>query len=131
MAKMALSHGFQVSENRSVRKQETSLMSAWSCSNYSEVSLMSFLTQTDLVYTIGESAALGAAGVVLWGDMSYASSRVSISTHFGMFLKIRLNLREPFQTSKSEIPQIYLGSNLTIYTLTRAQHWPYFLSRPA
>lgn len=34
------------------------------------------LFQTDLVNTIGESAALGAAGVVLWGSMQYASSKV-------------------------------------------------------
>jgi len=34
------------------------------------------LLQTDLVNTIGESAALGAAGVVLWGSMQYASSKV-------------------------------------------------------
>lgn len=32
--------------------------------------------QRDLVNTIGESAALGAAGVVLWGSMQYASSKV-------------------------------------------------------
>lgn len=35
------------------------------------------LTERDLVSTIGESAALGAAGVVLWGSMQYASSKVS------------------------------------------------------
>lgn len=35
-----------------------------------------FLFQRDLVNTIGESAALGAAGVVLWGSMQYASSKV-------------------------------------------------------
>ncbi|KAH0616553.1 hypothetical protein JD844_027748 [Phrynosoma platyrhinos] len=32
------------------------------------------LTEIDLVHTIGESAALGAAGVVLWGSMQYAST---------------------------------------------------------
>ncbi|XP_005305767.1 hyaluronidase-1-like [Chrysemys picta bellii] len=37
------------------------------------------LTETDLVNTIGESAALGAAGVVLWGSMQYASSKESCS----------------------------------------------------
>uniref|UniRef100_A0A663F133 Hyaluronidase n=1 Tax=Aquila chrysaetos chrysaetos TaxID=223781 RepID=A0A663F133_AQUCH len=36
--------------------------------------------ETDLVNTIGESAALGAAGVVLWGSMQYASSKESCST---------------------------------------------------
>ncbi|KAJ6667690.1 hypothetical protein lerEdw1_016011 [Lerista edwardsae] len=33
-----------------------------------------YLTESDLVYTIGESAGLGAAGVVLWGDISYSHS---------------------------------------------------------
>ncbi|KAM4582222.1 hyaluronidase-2 [Fundulus diaphanus] len=32
------------------------------------------LTETDLVSTIGESVAVGAAGVIFWGDTSYASS---------------------------------------------------------
>ncbi|XP_066489753.1 hyaluronidase-1-like [Tiliqua scincoides] len=32
------------------------------------------LTEEDLVHTIGESAALGAAGVVLWGSLQYAKS---------------------------------------------------------
>uniref|UniRef100_A0A8C9MK83 Hyaluronidase n=1 Tax=Serinus canaria TaxID=9135 RepID=A0A8C9MK83_SERCA len=38
------------------------------------------LFQRDLVSTIGESAALGAAGVVLWGSMQYASSKESCLT---------------------------------------------------
>lgn len=37
------------------------------------------LTETDLVSTIGESVALGAAGIILWGDAAYASSRTSCS----------------------------------------------------
>lgn len=37
------------------------------------------LTETDLVYTIGESVALGAAGIILWGDVAYASSKNSCS----------------------------------------------------
>ncbi|XP_061864696.1 hyaluronidase-3 isoform X2 [Colius striatus] len=41
--------------------------------------------QADLVHTIGESAALGAAGLVLWGDMSYSRSAVSAAPgHVGM-----------------------------------------------
>lgn len=36
--------------------------------------------QADLEHTIGESAALGTAGVVLWGDMSYSQSAVSVAT---------------------------------------------------
>ncbi|XP_072203319.1 hyaluronidase-3 isoform X1 [Excalfactoria chinensis] len=39
-----------------------------------------FLEPADLEHTIGESAALGAAGVVLWGDMSYSQSAVSVAT---------------------------------------------------
>ncbi|KAM4748884.1 hyaluronidase-like [Rhinophrynus dorsalis] len=35
------------------------------------------LSEEDLVHTIGESAALGAAGVVLWGGMQYASTKES------------------------------------------------------
>ncbi|KAJ8269141.1 hypothetical protein COCON_G00117480 [Conger conger] len=33
------------------------------------------LSERDLVHTIGESAALGAAGVVLWGSSEYAKSQ--------------------------------------------------------
>ena len=36
------------------------------------------LLQTDLVSTVGESVALGAAGIIMWGDALYASSRVSV-----------------------------------------------------
>lgn len=39
-----------------------------------------FLEPADLEHTIGESAALGAAGVVLWGDMSYSRSAESCSS---------------------------------------------------
>lgn len=35
---------------------------------------MTLLTERDLVSTIGESVAIGAAGVIFWGDTSYASS---------------------------------------------------------
>ncbi|XP_051567922.1 hyaluronidase-2-like [Myxocyprinus asiaticus] len=38
---------------------------------------LELLTETDLVSSIGESVALGAAGIILWGDASYASSNVS------------------------------------------------------
>ncbi|XP_060898847.1 hyaluronidase-2 [Labrus mixtus] len=41
------------------------------------ISQMTFLTEMDLVSTIGESVALGAAGVVFWGDTSYASSQAN------------------------------------------------------
>ncbi|KAM7402165.1 hypothetical protein PAMP_017430 [Pampus punctatissimus] len=44
------------------------------------ISQMTQLTETDLVSTIGESVALGAAGIIFWGDTSYASSHVSCSS---------------------------------------------------
>ncbi|XP_047440205.1 hyaluronidase-2 [Mugil cephalus] len=44
------------------------------------LSQMTLLTETDLVSTIGESVALGAAGVIFWGDTSYANSNASCST---------------------------------------------------
>nr|XP_030723096.1 hyaluronidase-2 isoform X1 [Globicephala melas]XP_030723097.1 hyaluronidase-2 isoform X1 [Globicephala melas] len=36
------------------------------------------LSEMDLISTIGESAALGAAGVILWGDAGYTTSMVSL-----------------------------------------------------
>ncbi|XP_030062545.1 hyaluronidase-like [Microcaecilia unicolor] len=33
------------------------------------------LTQVDLIYTIGQTAALGAQGVVLWGDVDYSRNK--------------------------------------------------------
>ncbi|KAM6248187.1 hyaluronidase-3 isoform 2-T2 [Spheniscus humboldti] len=46
-----------------------------------------FLELADLVHTIGESAALGAAGLVLWGDVSYSRSAESCASlrHYLMF----------------------------------------------
>ncbi|XP_068451285.1 hyaluronidase-2 isoform X2 [Clinocottus analis] len=37
------------------------------------------LTETDLVFTIGECVALGAAGIIMWGDAAYSNSRKSCS----------------------------------------------------
>ena len=34
--------------------------------------------QKDLIHTIGESAALGAAGFVIWGDLNLTSSKVGV-----------------------------------------------------
>nr|XP_046253627.1 hyaluronidase-3 [Scatophagus argus]XP_046253628.1 hyaluronidase-3 [Scatophagus argus]XP_046253629.1 hyaluronidase-3 [Scatophagus argus] len=36
---------------------------------------LTFLNKTDLEHTLGESAALGAAGVVLWGELKFAKSK--------------------------------------------------------
>lgn len=37
------------------------------------------LTETDLVSTIGESVALGAAGIIMWGDIAYAHNKTTCS----------------------------------------------------
>ncbi|XP_041748710.1 hyaluronidase-2 [Coregonus clupeaformis] len=42
--------------------------------------VLELLTETDLVSTIGESVALGAAGIILWGDHAYAGSKASCSS---------------------------------------------------
>uniref|UniRef100_A0A673JHZ5 Hyaluronidase n=1 Tax=Sinocyclocheilus rhinocerous TaxID=307959 RepID=A0A673JHZ5_9TELE len=41
---------------------------------------LELLTEMDLESTIGESVALGAAGIVLWGDAAYASSNDTCSS---------------------------------------------------
>ncbi|XP_069546881.1 hyaluronidase-1 [Brachyistius frenatus] len=38
---------------------------------------LDFLSQEHLVYTIGETAALGSAGVVLWGDHTFSKSQAT------------------------------------------------------
>ncbi|KAG8436169.1 hypothetical protein GDO86_007319 [Hymenochirus boettgeri] len=38
---------------------------------------MEFLTQEDLIQTIGQSAALGSAGIILWGNARYSVSKDS------------------------------------------------------
>ncbi|XP_070815315.1 hyaluronidase-1 [Chaetodon trifascialis] len=38
---------------------------------------LDFLSQEHLVYTIGESAALGSTGVVLWGDHAFSKSKAT------------------------------------------------------
>ncbi|XP_053283881.1 hyaluronidase-4 [Pleuronectes platessa] len=50
---------------------------------------MAFLTAKDLIHTIGESAALGAAGFVIWGDLNLTSSRSNCSK-VKTFLSYRL-----------------------------------------
>uniref|UniRef100_A0A3Q3IIS4 Hyaluronidase n=2 Tax=Monopterus albus TaxID=43700 RepID=A0A3Q3IIS4_MONAL len=41
---------------------------------------LEFLSQEHLVYTIGESVALGSTGVVLWGDSTYSKSRATCNS---------------------------------------------------
>uniref|UniRef100_F7HIH0 Hyaluronidase n=1 Tax=Callithrix jacchus TaxID=9483 RepID=F7HIH0_CALJA len=42
------------------------------------------LSEMDLISTIGESAALGAAGVILWGDAGYTTSTVALDQSHAM-----------------------------------------------
>ncbi|XP_034022182.1 hyaluronidase-1 [Thalassophryne amazonica] len=41
---------------------------------------LDFLSQEHLIYTIGESAALGSAGIVLWGDLSFSKTKATCET---------------------------------------------------
>ncbi|XP_072136943.1 hyaluronidase-1-like [Mobula birostris] len=41
------------------------------------VNTTDFLTETDLVHSIGESVAMGAAGIVLWGNKDFVRSQES------------------------------------------------------
>ncbi|KAL6057345.1 hypothetical protein STEG23_019240 [Scotinomys teguina] len=52
-----------------------------------------FLSKQDLISTIGESAALGAAGIVIWGDMNLTSSKENctkvnrfVNSDFGTYI---------------------------------------------
>lgn len=44
------------------------------------ISEMTLLSEMDLVSTIGESVALGVAGIIFWGDSSYAANAASCSS---------------------------------------------------
>ncbi|XP_021047500.1 hyaluronidase-4 [Mus pahari] len=59
---------------------------------YKEEPLL-FLSKQDLISTIGESAALGAAGIVVWGDMNLTSSEENctkvnrfVNSDFGSYI---------------------------------------------
>ncbi|XP_068507071.1 hyaluronoglucosaminidase 6 isoform X1 [Syngnathus scovelli] len=63
------------------------------------------LSESDLVHTIGESAALGASGVVLWGSSEYARSQVttvSVDGHRGAVLA-RTQKKYPVFCSSEEL----------------------------
>ncbi|XP_056455024.1 hyaluronidase-4 [Gadus chalcogrammus] len=54
---------------------------------------LAFLTNRDLIHTVGESAALGAAGFVIWGDLNLTSSKFNcskvtsfVSTRLGRYI---------------------------------------------
>lgn len=61
-------------------------MSAFQMKNILKLgSILRLFVQTDLEHTLGESAALGAAGVVLWGDLKFAKSEVCGQIHCVVF----------------------------------------------
>ncbi|XP_055068798.2 hyaluronidase-1 [Misgurnus anguillicaudatus] len=67
---------YRVLEAMRVRKQATrSPPSVFPYARIAYTYSMEFLSQVDLVHTIGESAALGAAGVVLWGNNNYTKTK--------------------------------------------------------
>ncbi|XP_004556327.1 hyaluronidase-4 [Maylandia zebra] len=68
---------------------------------------LNFLTTDDLIHTIGESAALGTAGFVIWGDLNLTSSRHSC-THVKSFLSHRLGLYITNVTRAAEICSEFL-----------------------
>lgn len=68
---------------------------------------MTFLTQDDLVHTIGESAALGASGFVIWGDLNLTSSRHNC-TKVKTFLSYRLGQYITNVTRAAEVCSDYM-----------------------
>ncbi|XP_075893228.1 hyaluronidase-2 [Nelusetta ayraudi] len=48
------------------------------------------LTEYDLVSTIGESVALGAAGIIMWGDAVYTSNKTTCS-NLNVYLQTQLS----------------------------------------
>ncbi|XP_048873327.1 hyaluronidase-2-like [Brienomyrus brachyistius] len=44
------------------------------------INVLDLLTETDLISTIGESVALGAAGIIFWGEATYASTKESCTS---------------------------------------------------
>uniref|UniRef100_A0A667YWM7 Hyaluronidase n=1 Tax=Myripristis murdjan TaxID=586833 RepID=A0A667YWM7_9TELE len=75
--------------------------------------------QKDLVHTIGESAALGAAGFVIWGDLNLTSSRVK------WFLSRRLGQYITNVTRAAEVCSDFLcqGNGRCVRRDPRARHY--------
>nr|XP_033814962.1 hyaluronidase-4-like [Geotrypetes seraphini]XP_033814963.1 hyaluronidase-4-like [Geotrypetes seraphini] len=69
-----------------------------------------FLSEQDLVSTIGESAALGAAGFVIWGDMNLTSSKESCMK-VNRFLTSNLGIYITNITKATEICSRHLCQN--------------------
>ncbi|XP_033881565.2 hyaluronidase-4-like isoform X1 [Acipenser ruthenus] len=71
---------------------------------------LSFLSTQDLIYTIGESAALGAAGFVIWGDLNLTSSRHNCSK-VKLFMSYELGLYITNVTKAAEVCSEFLCQN--------------------
>ncbi|KAM3622272.1 uncharacterized protein V6R79_022382 [Siganus canaliculatus] len=85
---------------------------------------MAFLTAKDLVHTIGESAALGAAGFVIWGDLNLTSSRHNCSK-VKAFLRHRLGQYITNVTRAAEVCSDFLcqGNGRCIRRDLLARHY--------
>ncbi|XP_029379713.1 hyaluronidase-4 [Echeneis naucrates] len=85
---------------------------------------LSFLTSRDLIHTIGESAALGAAGFVIWGDLNLTTSRPNC-TKVKSFLSHRLGQYIVNVTRAAEICSDFLcqGNGRCVRRDPRARHF--------
>ncbi|XP_055788921.1 hyaluronidase-4-like [Salvelinus fontinalis] len=86
---------------------------------------MAFLTTTDLIHTIGESAALGAAGFVIWGDLNLTSSKHNC-TKVNSFLNHRLGQYITNVTRAAEVCSGFLCQS-NGRCVRRDLHAPYYL----
>ncbi|XP_026220544.1 hyaluronidase-4 isoform X3 [Anabas testudineus] len=87
---------------------------------------LSFLTTKDLIHTIGESAALGAAGFVIWGDLNLTSSRVGYNcTRVKSFLSHRLGQYIINVTRAAEVCSDFLcqGNGRCVRRDPQARHY--------
>uniref|UniRef100_A0A672H9G0 Hyaluronidase n=1 Tax=Salarias fasciatus TaxID=181472 RepID=A0A672H9G0_SALFA len=82
------------------------------------------LTAADLIHTIGESAALGAAGFVIWGDLNLTSSRFNC-TKVKSFLTRRLGQYITNVTRAAEVCSDVLcqGNGRCVRRNPRARHY--------
>ncbi|XP_058501257.1 hyaluronidase-4 [Solea solea] len=85
---------------------------------------LAFLTTKDLIHTIGESAALGAAGFVIWGDLNLTSSRSNCSK-VKAFLSHRLGQYIINVTRAAEVCSDFLcqGNGRCVRRDPRAPHY--------
>ncbi|XP_028650581.1 hyaluronidase-4-like [Erpetoichthys calabaricus] len=71
---------------------------------------LTFLSTNDNMYTIGESASLGAAGFVIWGDLNLTSSRYNC-TKVKKFLNDNLGFYITNVTKAAEVCSEHLCQN--------------------